>query len=882
VNWALTLYASSILAVIIISVFMSEYSRRRRDVAGGTAFMWASILLCGLAVMEGLSLFAPSRDWARFWFDLRFISIAFLPILWLVFVLQLTGSEKRITVLHVAALLLVPVLTQAMIWTNPLHGLWAEKPVAFQREGFFFIARPAEIIPGLWMLIYLIYGYALIVACLVILALAAIRLARQDRGQIYAVMLGTLIMAVTSALPSFGVLRHLSLNPLIPGIAVGMLIIFYGAYRRRFLRSPLTFREKSPPMPLVIVFVLLAAGILCTGYYYSRHYEADHGQEVERMLTSVADLKVAEIVQWRKERLSDADDLQENDSFSQLTRQVIEAPADAEAAKRMQNWLATIHHSGNTYQSVILMNASGRLQQSAGAGPTHICDEIRQRIPELKRSRKVTFVDLHRETHSNFIHFSVLIPIAQKDRFLGAVALVIDPTVYLYPLVARWSAPGKSAEALLVRREGQDVVFLNELKFRKNAALNLRLPLSRENLPAARAVRGEQRIMEGIDYHGKPVVAALRPVPDSPWFMVVRIDANEIYPPIREHNLLMLLAVCLVIFGAAAGVLLFWQRQRNVFYRRELDAARALQASEEKFRKAFMTSPDAIAITRWSDGKIISVNPGFLQICGFTREEVEGKIIADVPIWENEEDRLRILDAIKTNGMVMNKEVRFRKKDGSMFYGLISGSRIDLDGEPHVLSIRRDITERKQSEDAVIMAHERLRRFHDSNVIGIVIAAADGRIIEANDYYLTMIGFSRKEFQAGKINWRSITPPEWLAADEKAIVDALREESCPPYEKQYLLRNGTRIDVLMAVAILPGEEGQMAAFMLDITDRKKAEREILRLNEELEKRVAQRTAELQIKNEELERLNRVFVDRELRMRELKQQIAELERNVRKD
>ncbi|MRR17159.1 MAG: PAS domain S-box protein [Deltaproteobacteria bacterium] len=875
-NWALTLYAFSILAVIIVSVSTFEYSRRRRDVAGGTAFMWASALVCGLALMEGLSLLAPSGDWARFWFDLRFISIALLPPVWLIFVIQFAGGAKRITAFHVAALLLIPVLTQAVIWTNPLHGLWVVKPVVFRQEGLFFIARPAERFPGLWMWIYLAYSYTLTVAGLAILGLAALRLDRRDRGQLYTVMLGTLIMAVTSSIPLFGALRYLALNPLVPGIAVGMLIIFYSAYRRQFLKPPLAFREKSPPWPLVVLFILLAAGIISAGYYYTRHYEADHRLEVEQMLAVVADLKVSEIVHWRKERLSEAAVLRDNDSFSQLTRQVIDAPGDAQAAARMQNWLTAIY-SAYEYQSVILMNASGGLKQSAGSGQVHVCGEIRKRIPELKQSRKIIFLDLHRDTRGRAIHLSVLVPITQKDRFLGAVALVIDPTRYLYPMIARWPAPSKTAETLLVRREGREVVFLNELKFQKNTALNLRFPLSRENLPAARAARGEERMMDGVDYRGQPVVAALRPVPDSPWFLVARMDASEIYPPIREHNFLMILMMSGLIFGAAAGVWLFWQRQRSAFYHRELDAASALQASEEKFRKAFMTSPDAIAITRWSDGRIISVNPGFRQITGFAREEVEGKIMADLPIWENQDDRIQLLQAIKADGTAMNGEIRFRRKNGDARDGLLSTSLIDLNGESHILTITRDITERKQSEDALRKAHERLRRFYDSNVVGIVIATADGRIIEANDYYLSMIGYSREEFRTGKINWRAITPPEWLAADDKAIADVLREDTSSPYEKQYLLRDGTRIDILIAVASLPGDEQQLAAFILDITDRKRAEREVLRLNEELEKRVAQRTAELQVKNEELERLNRVFVDRELRMRELKRQIAEREK-----
>ena len=89
----------------------------------------------------------------------------------------------------------------------------------------------------------------------------------------------------------------------------------------------------------------------------------------------------------------------------------------------------------------------------------------------------------------------------------------------------------------------------------------------------------------------------------------------------------------------------------------------------------------------------------------------------------------------------------------------------------------------------------------------------------------------------------------------RAIAEVRCGGACAPYEKQYLRRDKTLVDVLIAAAKLPEQEEQLAAFALDITDRKRVEREVLRLNEELE------------------RLNRVFVDRELRMRELKQKIA---------
>lgn len=167
-----------------------------------------------------------------------------------------------------------------------------------------------------------------------------------------------------------------------------------------------------------------------------------------------------------------------------------------------------------------------------------------------------------------------------------------------------------------------------------------------------------------------------------------------------------------------------------------------------------------------------------------------------------------------------------------------------------ILSI--DITERKQAEEKLLLANKRLRRMIDSNIIGVIIASADGNLIEVNDYYLNMIGYSRREFEIGEINWRALTPKEWLAADEKAIRDLRRTGTCTPYEKEYQLRDGSRISVLLTDAILPGPEEQIVAFTLDITERKNFENEIKKLNETLEQRVLQRTAQLESANKELE------------------------------
>lgn len=636
--------------------------------------------------------------------------------------------------------------------------------------------------------------------------------------------------------------------------------------------------KERAPAALIALFILLLIGIIASGFYYFTHYEKRYRTDIDHLLSSIADLKVSELVQWRKERLAVAAILYGNKSFVQMTRQIMDDSADKDAEKSMRLWLHNMQ-TAYQYKNVIFLDATGGVRLAAVGAEHSVCDQMKQHILQIRQGDKPAFLDFHRETQGGPITLSVLAPIFDKKRLLGVVAMVIDPEAYLFPLIRRWPTPSETAETLLVRKEGNEVVFLNELKFQKNSALSLRFPLSKDDLPAARAARGEDRVMEGIDYRGVPVIAALRTVPDSPWFMVARMDKDEIYASLRERFWIMMALVLALISGAGAGVLFLWQRRNISFNARQVEAALALQASEEKFRKAFMTSPDAILITSLSDNRVVSANDGFLQITGYARQEVEGRKVAELLIWANIDDRLRLIEKMKAEGSITNAEARFRRKNGDFFYGLVSASLLDLNGETHLLSMTRDITERKAAEDALHQAHERLRRFHDSNIVGIVIATAAGGIVEANDYYLNLIGFSQEEFKAGKIDWRTLTPPEWLAADEKAIAEVRRYGSCKPYEKQYLRRDGTRVDVFLTVARLPGPEEQLAAFALDITERKKVEQEVLRLNEQLEERVAQRTAELLEKNEELERLNRVFVDRELRMRELKEKIAGMEKGA---
>ena len=125
--------------------------------------------------------------------------------------------------------------------------------------------------------------------------------------------------------------------------------------------------------------------------------------------------------------------------------------------------------------------------------------------------------------------------------------------------------------------------------------------------------------------------------------------------------------------------------------------ARELKENEVRYRTIFQTSVDSLNISRLSDGRLIDVNKAFLDTTGFEREEVIGRTSVELGIWANPHERPIIVDELRQNSVVRDLEILFRRKTGETFWGLMSASIIDIDGEECVLVVARDITDMKQA-----------------------------------------------------------------------------------------------------------------------------------------------------------------------------------------
>ena len=174
-------------------------------------------------------------------------------------------------------------------------------------------------------------------------------------------------------------------------------------------------------------------------------------------------------------------------------------------------------------------------------------------------------------------------------------------------------------------------------------------------------------------------------------------------------------------------------------------AEERVRESEERFRMAFYTSPDAITISRVSDGKYLDVNDGFVSITGFSKEYAIGKTAIELKIWRDEKERAQLVEALKTHGVVHNMEVRLRTKNGGEIYGLLSATLMQLNHEMVILSISRDITDRKLAEKQLFESEERYRSLVEQMTDGVYRSTEDGRFLDVNPAMVRILGYENKE-----------------------------------------------------------------------------------------------------------------------------------------
>jgi len=454
---------------------------------------------------------------------------------------------------------------------------------------------------------------------------------------------------------------------------------------------------------LIIVFLLLAVGIGMTGYLYSEDQRRQFLRDKEEELAAIADLKAEQIAAWRRERLADVQVIARGMVVPRRVREFIRAPAAPVTREELLAWMDSLE-THSQYASVFLLDCEGNLRLTPSERADRMDDGERLRALEAVRQGEPLFSDIHRDPLTGNLHLEIYAPLRDPDdpasASLGVLLLQIHPGQFLYPLIQSWPTSSRTAETMLVRREGNDVVFLNELRHRKNTALRLRAPITPDGTVAARLMRGGTAgIQQGLDYRGVPVLAAARPVPGTPWLVIAKVDADEIFGPMRERAHLLLILVGALIAAAAAAVAFLWRQRNAVFYRQQYEAEAQRQALLRHFDYLTEYANDVIILldAHW---RIVEVNQRACQAYGYTRSQLLQMAAHDLRAYETRgQFERQVREAEAAGGMVY--ETVHQRRDGTTFPVEISVRTIEVEGETYYQGIIRDITERKRAEQEI-------------------------------------------------------------------------------------------------------------------------------------------------------------------------------------
>jgi signal transduction histidine kinase len=327
---------------------------------------------------------------------------------------------------------------------------------------------------------------------------------------------------------------------------------------------------------LILIFLFIAIGITILGIRYYRSFEKQYRTEVEHQLTAIADLKIGELVQWRKERLGDANLFYKNEIFTEHVIRYFKDQNDLDAKKRILMWMEKALISYD-YNGIFLIDTQFTKRIVIPEKNERIKALVSQNNYDSLKSGRVVFEDFYRDDTLQKIFLKIFVPVLDdKKKITGIVELRIDPQVYIYPLINKWPLPSKTSETMIARREGNDAVFLNQLKIKENITLNFRVPLVRKDELTVRAVMGETGIVTGVDYNGEEVIGDVRPVPDSPWYMITKMNISEVYAPMNDKLWNIIFLVIAFLFATGAGISLIRRQQKVKFFKEKSDAADAL------------------------------------------------------------------------------------------------------------------------------------------------------------------------------------------------------------------------------------------------------------------------------------------------------------------
>ena len=628
---------------------------------------------------------------------------------------------------------------------------------------------------------------------------------------------------------------------------------------------------------LLVTALIGTAGALL----YRRESQRIHAAKIAE-LTSIAKLKADQVRAWCDERLMDVEFGSQGPTFVRALTDDVDGRIDhgdrALYEAPLRNYLEVLH-----YDASFLVRADGQVAFAATGASARALEPA-----EVAAMAEATARD--RPTLSEFFapeglrpRISAVAPIHDRNgRPLGFLVLRRDPEHVIFPMLRDWPTPSPSAATVLVRRDGDAVLYITGTSHRDVPSMTLRTPIEDASLTVVRAMKaGHAVTVEGRDYRGVEVVARIEPVPGTEWMVGAKLDLEEIRAETRYRGIAILGFALLGTLLAALGVAVLYNRRQQRLYRELFEAEQQRRREEEEFRTTVYSVGDAI-ITTDANARVSRMNPMAEAMTGWHERDARGHPLDEVFRIVDEQTGARVaspVERVLREGRVaaLGHDTLLEARDGTRIAISSSGAPVrgDDDATRGVVLVFSDQTERRRNERTLETAlrdaqtsRDQLRGVVDSASDLIAAIDADYRFITFNRAYAEEVrGVLGVDLQPGdSILERLAHAPAQLAAVRQAWQPALAGQRYTTV-REFGEPGRERKSFELAFNPIRDETGAVIGAvqtMRDVTERARAERALAeseanlrRLNEDLERIVAERTHELVFARDEAERSNRI-------------------------
>ena len=577
---------------------------------------------------------------------------------------------------------------------------------------------------------------------------------------------------------------------------------------------------KSSRILLGIFFSVFILFLVVGYFYYNSEKNSLIITEAEN-LSSISSLKEKQVLSWYNERLDEARYLNENNFFNTTARNYY--------LNRDKNDSSAVYHTiypifkNHGYRSIYIIDKLNQYLINLNPGYVPDSQELAL-VDSCLKSGRIIISDIERNIESKLLFYDIIVPINVNNKPTLAVVLNIDPGYVIFPYVKKSYIATKSRETFLFRREKDSILFVSPVRFNPAPPLKIKLPIIRENLYTKIAVNGANKLITKKDYRGVKVIADIRKIESTPWYIVTKQDLSEILQPLN-FSLITMGAIIFLIFGLSAVLILFYDNKQNLINLKKI------QESEHKYSELVEQASDVILLFNASN-KIVEANSYACQELGYSRQEFLNLKLQEIIAADELIKKAAELDKLLA-GDTVHYEINLLKKDGEIISCDIISKRLS---SGNILAIARNISEKKQAEAQIKNSERKFRTLFEKSNDAIFIMD-NIKIIDCNPATEKLFNISRTEI-IGKTPGE-LSPekqPDGRLSHEKASDLITKVYNGQPQLFEWVnLRNNTPFYVWVNLSLFQlDEKNLMLAVIRDITEWKKFEEELIAAKEKAE------------------------------------------------